>query len=292
MGIRFQCPNGHKLNVKTDLAGKRGSCPNCGAKIVVPAESASDSSPENARAAAGDSVPELPAENGAPGRPLVTAAVASPSTALAASVTPAAGSQWYVRPTAGGQFGPATDEVFRDWIADGRVAADAFVWREGWADWKLARDAADDLPAPLVATPVAVAPPDAAPTGSAPPASTTQSIATTAEEPPDAQPVTTPSPPAADDPAVRPVATVEKPSPAARYTARRRRSKKKQVTLAVLMLVAVLVLAVVLVLVLRSNPSPASGAWRQSAIELASDWKWPYVAGFIAPFVRRPQQHG
>ncbi len=36
MGIRFLCPNGHKLNVKSFLAGKRAICPDCGAKVVVP----------------------------------------------------------------------------------------------------------------------------------------------------------------------------------------------------------------------------------------------------------------
>lgn len=36
MGIRFNCPNGHKLNVKEHLAGKRGVCPQCGAKFVIP----------------------------------------------------------------------------------------------------------------------------------------------------------------------------------------------------------------------------------------------------------------
>jgi hypothetical protein len=36
MGIRFNCPNGHKLHVKEYLAGKRGVCPNCGAKFTIP----------------------------------------------------------------------------------------------------------------------------------------------------------------------------------------------------------------------------------------------------------------
>src|SRR5436305_1418215 len=36
MGIRFSCPNGHKLNVKTFLAGRRGVCPQCGARFVIP----------------------------------------------------------------------------------------------------------------------------------------------------------------------------------------------------------------------------------------------------------------
>jgi tellurite resistance protein TehA-like permease len=41
MGIRFSCPNGHNLNVKTFLAGKRGVCPQCGAKFVIPIEAES-----------------------------------------------------------------------------------------------------------------------------------------------------------------------------------------------------------------------------------------------------------
>lgn len=36
MGIRFLCPNGHRLNVKSFLAGKRAICPQCGAKVLVP----------------------------------------------------------------------------------------------------------------------------------------------------------------------------------------------------------------------------------------------------------------
>jgi hypothetical protein len=36
MGIRFSCPNGHRLNVKNFLAGKRGVCPQCGAKFIIP----------------------------------------------------------------------------------------------------------------------------------------------------------------------------------------------------------------------------------------------------------------
>jgi len=43
MGIRVYCPNGHKLNVKSFLAGKRGVCPHCGAKFDIPAADASKS---------------------------------------------------------------------------------------------------------------------------------------------------------------------------------------------------------------------------------------------------------
>src|SRR5438045_907461 len=44
MGIKFLCPNGHKMNVKAFLAGKRGKCPKCGASVRIPQETpASDS---------------------------------------------------------------------------------------------------------------------------------------------------------------------------------------------------------------------------------------------------------
>ena len=36
MGIRFQCPNGHNLHVKSFLAGKRAICPECGIKVLIP----------------------------------------------------------------------------------------------------------------------------------------------------------------------------------------------------------------------------------------------------------------
>lgn len=42
MGIRFTCPNGHKLNVKSFLAGKRGVCPQCGTSVRIPDESQAD----------------------------------------------------------------------------------------------------------------------------------------------------------------------------------------------------------------------------------------------------------
>jgi GYF domain 2 len=43
MGIRFRCPNGHKLNVKSFLAGKRGVCPDCGQTFRIPPDGTDDS---------------------------------------------------------------------------------------------------------------------------------------------------------------------------------------------------------------------------------------------------------
>ena len=44
MGIRFYCPQGHKLNVKEFQAGRSGVCPYCGAKVQIPTESTRSSS--------------------------------------------------------------------------------------------------------------------------------------------------------------------------------------------------------------------------------------------------------
>jgi hypothetical protein len=114
MGVRFECPQGHQLHVKAHLAGKRGICPECGTRFVVPSFSGGRVT----------EAPEAPAGS--------SASSANNHTAEAA---------WYVRPAAGGQFGPVASEVFEQWVREGRVAADSWVWRTGWADWKSGREA-------------------------------------------------------------------------------------------------------------------------------------------------------
>ncbi|MGQ9761860.1 MAG: GYF domain-containing protein [Thermogutta sp.] len=215
MGIRFYCPNGHKLHVKAFQAGMRGICPYCGAKVLIPLHSTRPSTkelkarraaeparsgPEHERAnsaaetkkAAGDShlkeslgaladgtetreMLETPAmsEGQSPAADIEIRGPSLPepgpleelpsdfeeiqlSDAYSAGGEEASASQdeeqtvsdplaekdvvWYVRPPAGGQYGPAAPEVVRTWFAEGRVTPDSYVWREGWRDWKLARD--------------------------------------------------------------------------------------------------------------------------------------------------------
>lgn len=48
MGIRFYCPNGHKLNVKSELAGKVGICPKCQARMTIPTASVREPSGKKA----------------------------------------------------------------------------------------------------------------------------------------------------------------------------------------------------------------------------------------------------
>jgi hypothetical protein len=217
MGIKFYCPSGHRLHVKESLAGRRGVCPHCGEKVIIPVpQAAQDTSTHRASSNSDNGSAASPAAEGedarsqdapahtagspaekspepaptqpqsvrlawsqdqiamsddvtpAPGRkrePDAFAAPASagdavaplePSTASTAHGEDAAAAtreaawlapleeapaaRWYVRLSGGERFGPATADVMADWLRDGRVPKDAWLWREGWPDWKPAGD--------------------------------------------------------------------------------------------------------------------------------------------------------
>src|SRR5262249_51058507 len=144
MGIKFHCPNGHKLNVKAFLAGKKGICPKCGTKMLIPtasepglADSDGDSDldetdPSHAAAKSNGSgaVHASAPVAAAPSAPAVSAA---PATAASGSandpIAEAPSAIWYVRPPTGGQYGPARGDIMRKWISEGRVSSDSLVWR-------------------------------------------------------------------------------------------------------------------------------------------------------------------
>ena len=234
MGIRFRCPSGHKLHVKDFLAGKRGICPECGAKFRIPEQSEPDLVKDPKRSQQEEKLDTLPSvaesnpplatsletalgalpgkkENKLPkvipsvdsgrlgGEPnptdrmsqagptivdvgpptdLPSVESAEPKKPASAEGEPATLPQgietpkqvsvedeasesvlsvdqsieegssaqdpiseaphavWYVRPPSGGQFGPASGDIMRSWMSEGRVTVDSLVWREGWPEWK------------------------------------------------------------------------------------------------------------------------------------------------------------
>jgi hypothetical protein len=145
MGIRFLCPNGHKLNVKMELAGKRAMCPDCGAKLVVPAvgNAPSESSLHNLSAVGH------------------VAVAPAPSHGIVVGPSPAAVPQaivWYVHSESGDQSGPLEGNDLAKWIGDGRVTAETYLWRVGWPDWRTAGDASHELPVSLPSTAILTAP--------------------------------------------------------------------------------------------------------------------------------------
>src|SRR5262245_39584530 len=150
MGIKFHCPNGHKLNVKAFLAGKKGICPKCGTKMLIPTVSEpglvnsdgdsdieeTDPSQPAAKSNGSGAVATAPV-GAAPSAPAVSAAPATTAAPTANDpIAEAPAAIWYVRPPTGGQYGPARGEIMRRWIAEGRVSSDSLVWREGWTDWQ------------------------------------------------------------------------------------------------------------------------------------------------------------
>ena len=91
MGIKFFCPNGHKLNVKSFLSGKKAICPQCGAKVTVPAQS-------QPAAAGADADDQVTPENGAEVSPAAADQVHAATGAVAAHFAAKAP----VAPTPGG----------------------------------------------------------------------------------------------------------------------------------------------------------------------------------------------
>lgn len=109
----------------------------------------------------------------APVAPVAPVAAVMPGPAMVDPIAEAPQAVWYVRPPAGGQYGPALGEVLRKWMAEGRVSADSLVWREGWPDWRKAAKVFPSLgaataPVSPTAPAAAVGPLPGAPASAAP----------------------------------------------------------------------------------------------------------------------------
>jgi len=167
MGIRFACHVCQKpLNIKIELAGKRGFCPQCTARFRIPQSDTAFSipiddakelaleenvgdfdfdsdedaiaSPPSGSAAGIDSPPSVnPAS--------ITTNLVANATAQRRTGTPSLlddlTATWYVRPPSGGQYGPATGEMLRAWISEARVIPTSLIWRDGWPQWRSAAEA-------------------------------------------------------------------------------------------------------------------------------------------------------
>ena len=222
MGIRFACHVcDQKLNIKSDLAGRRGICPSCAARFRIPVQDAEKSSPIEDEAA-----PNLVPSGGEPagqspaGEPK-TAETPSPSKPPATILDEESDGTWYVRPPSGGQYGPATTDVLRQWINEGRVAATALLWREGWPQWRGADEALPELVAKLPDNEIADAIPRPQPQPTKPVAPPSSSI--------DAERNRSPKAPAAGAAVVEstPVASSKLVGEATVGTVRRKRSNRR-----------------------------------------------------------------
>ena len=149
MGIRFACHECNKrLNIKRELAGKRGVCPDCSARFRIPLEDSETSTPIEPKEGGVERANQTVESGNGVGRALQSESrpndfAKSPSSQDLLVGDPT--STWYVRPPTGGQYGPASPDVLLSWVDEGRVAATSLIWRDGWPQWRVASDVLPDL---------------------------------------------------------------------------------------------------------------------------------------------------
>ena len=141
MGIKFHCPNGHKLNVKAFLAGKRGICPKCHVRMRIPMESESE---VGARVVATESPKKVHVQAGGNGR---TGSVTAIQDNEIQSLLDDPERTWHISATDGSQLGPASGTELLGWLATDRIGSSSHVWCDSWEDWRPAIDVFPQLSA-------------------------------------------------------------------------------------------------------------------------------------------------
>lgn len=147
MGIRFRCHRCNEpLHVKFFQAGKKGRCPHCQSRFRIPNEDAEFSTPlENAPREPGSALRQIdeqdPVHVSDQGGAVAILEDGPPSPNPShPSSTPADNDEarWFVRPPSGGVYGPADTSTLVSWIAQRRVTADSYIWRDGMEVWRIA----------------------------------------------------------------------------------------------------------------------------------------------------------
>ncbi len=147
MGIRFKCHHCQApLNIKSDLATKRGLCPHCHGKFRIPAQDQElslsiDQAAWNSSTITNGQAAEWIASDS----DVSAASISEAATPTIRSKTPknepSTIEQLYlVRPPSGGEYGPAAIETIEIWIAQRRLTAETMVCPIGTSQWKKARD--------------------------------------------------------------------------------------------------------------------------------------------------------
>ena len=346
MGVRFRCHSCAKpLNIKQELAGRRGVCPACKTRFRIPLQDAdlsialTDRATQKVatQASAGQSAqPFDDAIDDVLGIGAHSAAGATGSASMHYGGSDQGGSDeggvatavqdtqanapdqpvdqpvdsqqdsqgeaqstqsdqqwlaaqqlnaepnaaWYVRPPSGGQYGPANTEVFQEWIREGRVARNSLIWRDGWAQWRPASEALEQLgaslPAPAKKRPAAAKPVKRTET----PVIQTESSspASRAPAPASRAPAPASTPTSSQKPGVglassagRSVATNSEGSAAASAgfdpserlsgsaelgMVKRQRTRKRMLSAGLLFAVALALIVVLVVVVIQTSPTP------------------------------------
>ena len=106
MGIRFQCQHCQRpLNLKSDLAGRKGICPHCNGRFRIPLKSTSNSPSDDSQLVESDSVA---------------------SDAFQSEVPPSC--LFWVCPPSGGRYGPANMSLLMEWAQQARITKDSMLY--------------------------------------------------------------------------------------------------------------------------------------------------------------------
>lgn len=175
MGIVAICPNGHRIKVKDELAGRKGICPTCATRFRIPRKTpAADGGASTAATAAvpmarfvsfdqllAASLPAaLPLEDVAPGAggepegdaaelvPDFSEVAAEPDHVASTVSFPALAERpdlaWCYAVRGGGPSAPLAAATLRTWLESGAATVDHVVWRADWPEWRPLADVFPD----------------------------------------------------------------------------------------------------------------------------------------------------
>jgi len=149
MGIVAYCPNGHRVKVKDEFAGRKGVCPECQSRFRIPRGEAGGAGGAQ-RTAGGYPVARVvsldPAVAAGLPRAVAVAPAAGPrggvpggQPAAKTSLHPVLAERpeltWSLAVPGGEASAPMSAEALQSLLNAGGLTGDELVWREGWADW-------------------------------------------------------------------------------------------------------------------------------------------------------------
>ncbi len=139
MGIRFFCPNGHYLNVKSEFAGKVARCNTCNVQMRVPMASMIE---KGVKEYSGQPTAELVPEVNLPS-PAPQGVAPSPVSSVAELIRNPDPLWQVIIQDSVAPYGPVDGAVLVEWIRERRVGPETFVRR---VDWKSKIEAKEVLP--------------------------------------------------------------------------------------------------------------------------------------------------
>ncbi|MFM8953387.1 MAG: DUF4339 domain-containing protein [Planctomycetaceae bacterium] len=154
MGIVAYCPQGHRVKVKDELAGRKGICPECQARFRIPRADGTMATRSGRRATeckVARVVSLDPAVAAALPRALAIAPTAEASVAAAVEppdaerpaaplpLHPALAERpelnWSMAVPGGEASAPMSATALQSLLEAGGLTGAELVWREGWSDW-------------------------------------------------------------------------------------------------------------------------------------------------------------